>query len=296
VTGRLANKSAVITGTGGGQGRAAALLFAREGARIVGCDLKADGAAETVEMVRAAGGTMESLHPLDLSDEAEVQRLVGFAVDRHGDFDILYNNASGVRGGSVESLSREDWDWNLANEVTLIFLAVKHAAPVLARRGGGSIINTGSVAGMIGSGMPGNVPGNLVHSASKAAVIRMTQNLAIELAAAGIRVNSISPGVIDTPALRPFLGEPGDTPMRRIFIGMGLLPRVGTAEDIAYAALYLASDESSFVTGINLVVDGGQVACGGVGRPDIAVGDALGTAMARFLEGELSNVPTSSGS
>jgi meso-butanediol dehydrogenase / (S,S)-butanediol dehydrogenase / diacetyl reductase len=290
VTDRLTGRTAVITGTGGGQGRAAALLFAREGARVVGCDLKDGGAAETVEMVRAAGGQMHSLHPLDLTNEDEVARLMRSAVEFYGDFDILYNNASGVRGGPIESLSREDWDWNLANEVTLVFLAVKHAAPVLARRGGGSIINTASVAGMIGSGMPGNVPGNLVHSAAKAAVIRLTQNLAIELAASGIRVNSISPGVIDTPALQPFLGEPGDTPLRRIFIGMGLLPRVGTPEDIAYAALYLASDESSFVTGTNLVVDGGQVACGGVGRPDAAVQEALGTAMTRFLEGQLSNV------
>jgi meso-butanediol dehydrogenase / (S,S)-butanediol dehydrogenase / diacetyl reductase len=289
---RLMDKVAVVTGTGGGQGRAAAQLFSREGARVIGCDLKDDGAVETVEMVSAAGGQMESLQPLDLSDETEVERLINFAVDTYGDFDILYNNASGVRGGSIETLTREDWDWNLANEVTLVFLTTKHAVPVMRRRGGGSIINTASVAGMIGSGMPANVPGNLVHAASKAAVIRMTQNLAIELSAYGIRVNSISPGVIDTPALRPFLGEPGDTPLRQIFVGMGLLPRVGTAEDVAYAALYLASDESSFVTGTNLVVDGGQVASGGVGPPDSSVQEALGAAMTRFLAGELSNVAT----
>lgn len=137
MTGRLAGKVALITGTADGQGRAAAQLFAAEGARVVGCDLKTELALETVELVRRAGGQMVSMQPLNLSDEAQVKAWMDFAVAEFGDFDILYNNASGVRGGTVESLSREDWDWNIANEMTLIFLAVKHALPVFKRRGGG---------------------------------------------------------------------------------------------------------------------------------------------------------------
>ncbi|MEL0083785.1 MAG: SDR family NAD(P)-dependent oxidoreductase, partial [Gammaproteobacteria bacterium] len=181
MTKRLQGKVALITGTADGQGRAAALAFAREGARIVGCDLKADLAAETVQMVRDAGGEMVSMHPLDLNDEQAVISWIEFAVAEYGDFDILYNNASGVRGGTVESLTREQWDYNLANEITIVFLAIKHALPVFKRHGGGVIINTASVAGMTGAALPGNAPGNLVHNVSKGAILRMTVNLAVEL-------------------------------------------------------------------------------------------------------------------
>src|SRR4029078_1850712 len=142
-----------------------------------GCDLNEAGARETVEMVTAAGGEMVSLQPIALTDEAAVQSWIEFAVDAYGDFDILYNNAAVARAASIEDLRREDWDWNIANEVTLVFLAVKHALPVFERRGGGAIINVGSIAGMVGSGMPGNAAGNLVHCVSKAAVMRLNENL-----------------------------------------------------------------------------------------------------------------------
>ncbi len=278
MTGRLAGKVALITGTADGQGRAAALLFASEGARVVGCDLKTELAQETVELVRRAGGQMASMQPLNLSDEAQVKAWLDFAVAQFGDFDILYNNASGVRGGTVESLSRADWDWNLANEVTLIFLAVKHALPVFKRRGGGVILNTGSVAGMLSTAMPGNAPGNFVHNVSKAAVIRMTEHLAVELSPLNIRVNTVSPGLIDTPATRPLF----DDGFVAAFERSALIRRVGQPMDIALAALYLCSDEASFVTGINLPVDGGWVAGGGVGQPDPALAEAVAAKMNRF--------------
>jgi NAD(P)-dependent dehydrogenase (short-subunit alcohol dehydrogenase family) len=282
MTGRLAGKVAVISGTAGGQGRCAALRFAREGARVVGCDVKVDEARETVEQVRAAGGEMVSLQPVDLNDEAAVADWIGFAVDRYGDFDILYNNAATARAGLLEELRRADWDWNMANELTLVFLAVKHAVPVFRRRGGGAIVNVGSIAGMLGSGMPGNAPGNLVHCVAKAAVIRLTQALAIELSPLGVRVNCVSPGVIDTPQLRPFLGEDPGSPMRRLFASQCLVPRIGEVDDVVNAALYLASDEAAYVTGINLPVDGGFSAAGGVGRPTAALEEAVQASMVRF--------------
>jgi NAD(P)-dependent dehydrogenase (short-subunit alcohol dehydrogenase family) len=286
MAGRLAGKVALITGTADGQGRAAALAFAREGARIVGCDLKTDLAEETVAQVRRAGGEMVSMQPLNLNDEAEVQRWIDFAVSHYGDFDILYNNASGVRGGTIESLTRADWDFNLANEVTILFLAIKHALPVFKRRGGGVILNTGSVAGMVGAAMPGNIAGNFVHNVSKGAVLRMTVHLAVELSPWNIRVNAISPGLIDTPATRPLLDVGGGEPFLRSL----LIKRLGQSEDIARAAVFLCSDEADYITGVNLPVDGGWTASGGLGRPDPDIARIYGEAMEA-----LCNVPTRPG-
>ena len=282
MAGRLEGKVALITGIAGGQGRAAAIRFAAEGATVAGCDLKVEEAKETVAMVEAAGGRIASLQPVDLSDESGVHALVEFAVDKFGDFDILYNNAAVARAASLEDLERADWDWNMANEVTLVYMAVRHALPVFKRRGGGAIINVGSIAGMVGSGMPGNASGNLVHCVAKAAVIRLTENLAIELSPYNVRVNCISPGVIDTPQLRPFLGDDPDTPMRRLFAGKCLVPRIGEVDDIVNAAVFLASDEASYVTGVNLPVDGGFSASGGVGRPSGELEDVVSAAMTRF--------------
>jgi meso-butanediol dehydrogenase/(S,S)-butanediol dehydrogenase/diacetyl reductase len=282
MAGRLAGKVALISGTAGGQGRRAAIHFAAEGAKIVGCDLKDAEAKETVEMVRAAGGDMVSLQPIDLTDEQAVKGWIDFAVDAYGDFDILYNNAAVAKAAILEDVRREDWDWNFANELTLVFLAVKHALPVFERRGSGVIINVGSIAGMVGSGMPGNAAGNLVHCVAKAAVIRLTENLAIELSTRNIRVNSISPGVIDTPQLRPFLGDEPDAPLRTLFASKCLVPRIGEVEDIVNAAVFLASDESAYITGVNLPVDGGFSCSGGVGRPTSEVDDAVAAAMTRY--------------
>jgi NAD(P)-dependent dehydrogenase (short-subunit alcohol dehydrogenase family) len=256
--------------------------FAAEGARVVGCDLNVHGAADTVKLVTDAGGEMVSLAPVDLTDEEQVRGWIDFAVGRYGDFDVVYNNAATTKTAPLTELRREDWDWNLANEVTLVFLVVKHAVPVLARRGGGSIITTGSIAGMLGSGMPGNAAGNLVHCVSKAAAIRLTENLAIELSPLNIRANTISPGVIDTPQLHEFLGDAPDAPVRALFASKCLIPRIGEVDDIVNAAVFLASDESSYITGVNLPVDGGFSASGGVGRPTREIEEAISRAMVRF--------------
>jgi NAD(P)-dependent dehydrogenase (short-subunit alcohol dehydrogenase family) len=280
--GRLDGKVALITGTAGGQGRAAALRFAAEGARVFGCDLDAAGAAETVALVRAAGGDMDSLHPVDLTDDAGARSVVDAAVARYGDFDILYNNAATTRTAPLEEIRPQDWDWNMAHEVTLVYLVTRHAVPVLRRRGGGAIVSTGSIAGMLGSGMPGNAAGNLVHCVAKAAVIRLTENLAIELSPWRIRVNCVSPGVIDTPQLRPFLGDDPDGPIRQLFAGKCLVRRIGEVDDVVNAALFLVSDEASYITGVNLPVDGGFTASGGVGQPTSEVEEAVAAAMVRF--------------
>ena len=282
MSGRLEGKTALITGTGGGQGRVAALRFAAEGARVLGCDLKSEGSEETLRLVREAGGEMESLHPLDLSDEAAVKELMDAARELFGGLDILYNNASAVRLGTIEGTSKEDFEFTLANEVTIVFLAVKHALPLFRERGGGAIVNTGSIAGVRGGwSIAGNLSGLFAHCVTKAGVIRMSEVMAVELSPLGIRVNTVSPGAILTPATEPFLGDPE---VGAAFESSALVPRVGQSEDIVNAALYLASDEASFVTGSNLVVDGGWVASGGGGEADQDVQAAVDRAMPDFLD------------
>ena len=270
---RLEGKVALITGTASGQGRVAALRFSEEGAKIVGCDLNAEGAEQTLRQVRDRGGEMLSLGPLDLTDEAEVARLIEAAEGEFGGIDILYNNAASLRPGSY-TMSREDFEFTMSNEVTIVWLATKAAAPVLGRGGGGSVINTASVSGTTGSGFVGNAPGLFSHSIGKAAVIRMTELLAIELAPLGIRVNTICPGIIDTEATRALLG-PEESAVRARWLETTLIPRIGRPEDIVNMALFLASDESSYITGSKICVDGGWSVSGGVGTVKDPVTEAL---------------------
>ncbi len=254
---RLEGKVALIAGTANGQGRAAAVLFAREGAKIVGCDVKTEESEETVQMVREAGGEMVSLHPLDLGDEQQAKRWIDFAVETFGGFDILYNNASAARFGKVTEMSAEDWHFTMRNELDLIFYAIKHAVPVLTRRGGGSIINTSSGVGMIGLHNLGFMHQH-AHAATKGGVIAMTRTLAMELAPQNIRVNAISPGGVDSPALRTL--PPHIFEQIEQAISHAPIRRLARPEEIAYCALFLASGESSFVTGANYPVDGGITA------------------------------------
>ncbi|HTZ06451.1 MAG TPA: SDR family NAD(P)-dependent oxidoreductase [Gaiellaceae bacterium] len=249
--GRLDGKVALISGTAGGMGRAAAELFAREGAVVVGCDLDAAGALETVERVRAAGGTMTSAQPLDVTDEDAVRGWIDGAAGEHGGIDVLYNNAGIALFDPLEDESYEDWSFTLRHELDVVFLACKHAWPHMRARGGGSVINVGSTAGLTGSLTLDRV----AHTAAKGGVIAVTRQLAAEGARFGIRVNSISPGMTATPATRELLDDP-ESPMARIAVQIPL-GRVGLPKDVAWCALFLASDESSYMTGANLVLDGG---------------------------------------
>ena len=250
MSGRLNGKIALITGTSGGQGRAAALLFAQEGAKIIGSDLKVEGNQETVRMVQEFGGAMISIEPLDLGDATQVQQLVNLVEKNYGRLDILYNNAGAARFAPVTEMPWEDWEFTIRNELHLIFLMVKAAVPLMIKSGGGSIINTASIAGL--RALPGL--GNFAHAATKGGILGLTRQLAFELAPHRIRANAIAPGLIETPATEFLLKGPE---AREGMLKKVLLQRFGQPEDIAKATLFLASDDSSYITGVELVVDGG---------------------------------------
>ena len=249
--GRLSGKVALITGTAGGQGRAAALAFAREGAKVVGCDMKAEAAEKTVELVRAEGGEMTSMAPVDLSDERQATDWVNQAAEVYGGVDVLYNNAALGRIGPLMGMSTDAWHFTLRHELDVIFFVTRAAWPHLVARGGGSIINTGSIIGGRGSDMP-----MAAHGTGKAGVIGLTRHLALEGGPSGIRANCISPGLIATEMFEQLMKDPNDNLHKQIRTSP--LGRVGLAEDVAPLAVFLASDESSYITGANIPVDGGQ--------------------------------------
>ncbi|MFI8794121.1 SDR family NAD(P)-dependent oxidoreductase [Streptomyces sp. NPDC055105] len=251
MTGRLDGKVAFITGTAGGQGRAAALLFASEGAKIVGCDTKTAESTETAKMVAAAGGEMATIEPVDLSDRSEAQRWIDFGIDAFGRLDILYNNAGAARFAPFSIQTEEDWSFTMTNEVHLIYTVTQAAWPHLIASGNGVILNTGSLAGVVSAQtMPG-----AAHVAAKGAVIALTRQLAAEGAAGNIRANCISPGLIRSPATADFLADP-NSPVGKNALAVPI-GRVGEVEDVARAALFLASDEAGYITAVNLMVDGG---------------------------------------
>jgi meso-butanediol dehydrogenase/(S,S)-butanediol dehydrogenase/diacetyl reductase len=249
--GRLAGKVAVITGTASGQGRAAALAFAREGATVVGCDLDLDAAADTVAAVRAEGGTADDARQVDLTDEAAVAAWAAEVGTTHGHVEVLYANAAATRFAPVEDISYTDWQWNFRHEVDVVFLPVRAFWPLLAAAEHSALVLVGSTAGVTGS----VTNGRLAHTATKGSVVAMTKQLAAEGAPKGIRVNCVSPGMIRTPATEADLLA-AEHPMRTIgeHIPLG---RIGAPEEVAACALFLASEEASYVTGANLMVDGG---------------------------------------
>jgi NAD(P)-dependent dehydrogenase (short-subunit alcohol dehydrogenase family) len=256
MTGLLTGRVAAITGGASGLGRATALRFLDEGAMVVIADLNADNGQAVVDEAAAVGYRDElRFVRTDVSQEAHIVALVAAAVDGYGQLDVMFNNA-GIGGafGAITDLDADDWDETFAVLVRGVFLGCKHAARQMRVQGwGGSIVNTASIAGLSGGGGP------VAYSAAKAAVINLTRAAAVELAPDHIRVNAVCPGAIDTPLLaQGRRKETADEPRLRF----QPWPDHGRADDVAGAVLFLAGDDSHFVTGEALVVDGGLTAAG----------------------------------
>jgi len=249
--GRLDGKVALISGGARGQGATEARLFLREGAKVViGDILDAEGQQVAAEL-RAAGGEATYVH-LDVTSERDWRAAVETAVRQYGRLQVLVNNAGIIIRKSIEDTSVEDWDRTQAVNVKGVFLGTKYAIPAMRQAGGGSIINISSIAGLVGS-----TYGSAAYIASKGAVRLFTKATAIQHAKDHIRCNSIHPGPVDTPMIRQTLEDQAFLAERLRRIPLG---RIGKVEDVAYGALYLASDESSYVTGSELVIDGGATA------------------------------------
>ncbi len=253
MAGRLDGKAAFITGAGMGIGRAAALLFAAEGARVVVADIDEGAARDTAREIEAHGG-QALVTPGDVAVEGDVQRMVEDGARRFGALHVLYNNAGVLwkdRDRSVLETDERWWDRVVAVNLKSVFWVTKHGIPHLRKAGGGSIIVTGSVSALVGFTRAQDA-----YTAAKGALISLTRSLAIQLARDRIRCNIIHPGIVDTPLQAPYL----DDTLRREFQSAIPLGRIAEPREIAQVALFLASDESSYMTGAELVVDGGFTA------------------------------------
>lgn len=246
---RLKDKTCIITGSGGSIGRAACLRFAAEGANVVGCDIAPEGAEETLRLVEDAGGSMISIHPADLTDKAQCERVVAAAVDRFGSLDVLFNNGAMAYFAWIEDMTDEMWSKTINEELNLVFPMTRTAWPELVKSKG-NIVNTASLSAWAGIEL---LPG-LAHTAAKGGVLAMTRQLAMEGRKHGIRANSVSPGTIETNQTRFILEDPE---WCRIQLGRAMINRMGQPEEVAAAVAFLASDDASYITGTDIAVDGG---------------------------------------
>jgi NAD(P)-dependent dehydrogenase (short-subunit alcohol dehydrogenase family) len=263
--GRLAGKVAIVTGAsndgdGWGNGRATAVHFAREGATVL-CVDRRGRAQQTAELIRSEGGEADSFRA-DVTDTVQVEAMVEHATGHFGRIDVLHNDVGADHVGGPVETTEEDWNTNLATNVTSVFLTCKHVLPVMERQGGGAVVNTSSIAGIRWVGTP-----SISYASSKAAVIQFTQTVALEYARKGIRANAIVLGVVRTAALEKWVDSVSDGHPEEIWTHLAETSppgHIGDAWDTARAAAFLASDEARYVNGTTLVVDGGLSATMGL--------------------------------
>jgi NAD(P)-dependent dehydrogenase (short-subunit alcohol dehydrogenase family) len=252
-SGRLAGKVAIITGAGSGIGRESALLFAHEGARVLVAEVNEAAGRAVADEVRAAGGE-SAFQRADVSKAADAEAMVAAAEKTWGRLDVLFNNAGIFPAADNSVIDTDEETWDLVMRVNLkgVFLGCKYAIPAMLRAGGGSIVNTASFVALIGAATP-----QIAYTASKGGVLSMTREIAVEFARKGIRANALCPGPVDTPLLRELMSDPARKARRLVHIPPG---RLAQAKEIAQAALFLASDDSSYVNGATFTVDGGITA------------------------------------
>jgi NAD(P)-dependent dehydrogenase (short-subunit alcohol dehydrogenase family) len=254
MTGKLAGKTAVVTGAGSGIGRAAAVLFAREGAAVAVVDLNAEAAKDTAGEIAASGGTALPV-VANVADRLQVTSAFEQIRNEYRHVDVLYNNAGVNSAGSVIDATEDDWDRSFAVNAKGTFLCSQAAAPGMVAAGGGSIINQGSVAALAG------IANFASYCAAKGAVVALTRSMSVDLAPRGVRVNVICPGTVYTPLMEPMLRARGGGDMAAglaLTVAKYPIGRLGTPEEIAAVALFLASDDSSFMTGSVITADGGM--------------------------------------